>query len=213
VALSITLALLGLSGGVDLWHASVEIDEALAVLNLLAGANAAALFTHAQALANRLAMAEIVLLVATTAAALNWVRIAYKNLRRLRVSGLSEPSALGWAGWFLPPGVFYVPPSRIQEIWRASDPAALPDPEAWKSSQGPWLIWLWWAFFLLRHIRINLNFAPLPVNDPAALKILLAAAWISAAACFLGVAAAALFSVIVVQIERRQWRRFDRLQD
>jgi hypothetical protein len=113
----------------------------------------------------------------------------------------------------MPPGLLFLPPRGLQEIWRASDPHMPVKSGAWKSAPGSRLIWLWWTLFLLRHVRISINIVPFPVNDPALLKVLLVASWITAAACFCGVAAAFLFCVIALRLEQRQLRRFDRVQN
>jgi uncharacterized protein DUF4328 len=208
VAHTITIALVGLSAGVDMLYAGVEAQKLKAVL-----ARDGQLYAEAQRLTNILALIEMLLLVGTAAATMRWVYVAYRNLRRLRAADVSELPAASFVYWFFPPGLFYVAPRRLQEIWRASDPTVPMDSDAWKSSPGNWLVWLWWGLFIARNIRINISINPFPANDPTMLNILLASAWITIGSCLAGLAAAFVFIVLLLQIERRQWRRYDHLQD
>lgn len=211
-ALSVTIALIGLSAGIDLWHASVEIDKCSALLDMLDGHNVVAQYQRAQTVTTALTLVELVLLIASTIAAWTWVQFSYANLDLLRVRDVAIPPAWGIYRWLVPPGLLFVPPRMLQELWRVSDPKSGVKTGDWKTGPGTWLIWFWWAFFLLRHIRININMVPFPLNEPTQLKILLAASCITAAACFCGVIAAALFIVLALRLERRQWRRFARLR-
>jgi hypothetical protein len=212
VVLSVTIALVGLSAGIDTWHASLEIDKGRALLDMLDGRNALDRYQQAQQLANYLAIVELILLVATTSAAFSWLYLSYANLHMLRIAGPENTPTWSLWRWLVPPGAFVLTPRGLQELWRASNLKTPIDSDAWKKAPGYWLIWLWWAFFLLRHVRVNINIVPFPVNDPTLLKLLLGAAWITTAACFCSVAAAALFCVIALRLEHRQWRRFERVQ-
>src|SRR5262245_3311387 len=148
VMLSITIALVGLSAGIDGLHAAAAIEQIRALGDMPGGAAAIARFQRALTLANVWTFVELLLLIATTIAAYAWIRIAYGNWRVLRVTGLQHPPPWGFVRWILPLGFVFMPPKVLQEIWRASDPAAPLDSDAWKTSPGTWLIWLWWPLFL-----------------------------------------------------------------
>jgi len=87
---------------------------------------------------------------------LKWVYRAYKNIQGFGAEGLRFSP--GWAvGYYFIPILSLIRPVQVMsEIWRVSQ-----DPRNWLRSRGSWLIWTWWALFLLYSIvtQVSLELA------------------------------------------------------
>ena len=68
------------------------------------------------------------------------------------------------------------------------------------------------ATSLLIHTGYFKEMSRIALSLVAAMTVMTVAAWTSAAACCLGVPAAVLFGIVMMRMQRRQWLRFDRLQ-
>jgi len=209
--LSVAAALLALSAGVEVLQMSAEIEKASAIGNILRGAQHN--LESAKQLANFFGYCGLVLFIAAGAITYFWTSAVYRNFNLLRVQGVTRSPDAAVAACQAPWRLFWIPYRLIQEYWMASDPAAPADSLAWKDGRPSWLIRAWWTLFLVRHLRIVINVEPFPFHDEGSLIVMY---WFSvsiALSCLAGAAAAILFCVIMLQVERRQWRRFDRLQD
>jgi hypothetical protein len=200
-----------LSVGADLMQMFAELDKARAVAAIRAGGAGVERFMQAHRLSTLLAFILIVLFFPSTAIALRWMYITYRNLFGLQVEGLTYTPVDAIKKCFIPTSWLYLPYRILQEIWLASNPALPSGSSEWKTQSGSWLIRLWWLTFLGRFLRISISITPFP-NDPTLLKVMEVAAWCTVASAALGAVAGVLLIVIVLRIERRQWQRYDRLQ-
>ena len=79
-----------------------------------------------------------------------WTHRAYKNITAL---GAQRPRfGAGWAigGWFVPILGLWRPKQVVDDIWRASDPAApaAVRPDQWRNQRTPFLLAAWWALYI-----------------------------------------------------------------
>lgn len=210
--LSAAAALLALSAGVEILQMAVEVERASMIRDILER-GVLHNVESAQRLSNFLGFCSLILFIITGAVTCGWINAVFRNFNLLRVQGVTRSPAEAAREFKAPWLVFSIPYQLIQEYWMASDPKTPPDSLAWKDARPSWLIRVWWPLFLLRHVRIVINIEPFPFQDATFLTVLFWAAVMSAFACLAGAAAAILFCVIMLQVERRQWQRFDRLQD
>jgi hypothetical protein len=142
--------------------------------------------------------------LATAIAVCLWIYRAYDNLASLRAAG--RRYSPGWAvgSFFIPVLNLFRPCQVVQEIWRASDPAApAEDRYAWQGRPGSVLVGLWWAFWLVSDIlggilfRMGLSPNPAPDED----KVV---ALLSALDDGFAVPAALLLALVIYRIRVRQ---------
>jgi len=79
---------------------------------------------------------------------LNWLFQAARNLRILKVGGLSYSPGHAALSFFIPFANLYQPYAAMQEIWRASDPNSTNDPRTWQKGPSSSLVRIWWMLFL-----------------------------------------------------------------
>jgi len=200
-----------LSVGVDLMQMFAELDKARALADILQGRPGIDRYLQAQQLTTIFSVILLVLFFTSTALAMRWIYISYRNLFGLRVEGLTYTPIDAIKSCFLPTSWLTLPYRIIQEIWLASDPALPSGSSAWRMQAGSWLIRVWWVLFLARFLRISISINPFPADNRALLTVLQVAAWCTVASAAMGAIAGTLFIVILIGIERRQWQRYDRL--
>lgn len=205
---SFACAFLALSGFVDLAQMFAELEKAAALehVEFVPGR-----FLQAQHVANLLGFAAIALFFVTVSLVFAWYGAAHRNLRTLEVTGMDYPPSVLAGGIVRPWSLVLLPYRAVQELWLASNPVLKRDPIAWKARAGSWLVRVWWLVFLGRHVRISISVQPFPPGR-IVLELMQWSAWVSAGACFLGFVAAMLFIGIILQVEHRQNRRFQRLE-
>lgn len=201
-----------LSAGADVMQMFAELEKARAVASIRAGGAGVEAYLRAHHLSTLLSIILLVLFFPSIAISLRWLYITYRNLFGLQVAGLTYTPTDAIRSCFLPKSWLYLPYRIIQEIWLASDPALPSGSDAWRTLPASWLIRLWWWLFLGRLVRVCISIQPFPDHDSPLLTVLEAAAWCTALSAGMGAVAGTLWIVIVVGIERRQWRRYDRLQ-
>jgi hypothetical protein len=188
-----------------------ELDKAWALADIQAGGAGVERYLQAHHLSTLLSVILIVLFFASVAIAMRWLYITYRNLFGLQVQGLTYTPIDAIKSCFLPTNWLFVPYRIVQEIWRASNPALPSGVGEWKAQPGSWLIRVWWLLFLGRFLRISISIHPIPADSPALLTVLQAAAWCTVMSAAMGAFAGALFVIILLRVERRQWRRYERL--
>jgi hypothetical protein len=136
-----------------------------------------------------------------------WFYRAYRNLEVLGCIGRSMTP--GWAVgyFFIPIANLFRPYQAAQEIWKGSDPACLDDYE-WTHQPGSALILFWWLVriggFVVDRIGASMLQSTQLEGLIAGLKVLMAA-------YALGAVVDVLLIAMVLRINRRQDRKYDRL--
>lgn len=155
-----------------------------------------------------LGIANLILTIVGRILFVVWVYRAHLNLAFLDVRGLRFTS--GWAvGWFFVPFANLIMPCLVlQEIWRASDPAAPPGrPSWWKKAPGSLLVGFFWLALVIAFLFDRVAFAAnnsIKVWDANQLSFAGIVTLVAAAA---GIAADGLNLAVVLAIRRRQVRK------
>ena len=114
-------------------------------------------------------------------------------------------------GWFLPPLVLYIVPFLVlRELWKASEPTGVDEPDGWKRTPDNPVLWVWFVVFglvpaVLFAVQIG-SFADggLPTNDIQSVADSLdefgALGWMTAA---LSLAAAVVWVMFVRSLTQR----------
>ena len=134
------------------------------------------------------------------------------NLRTLMARGLSHTPATAFFQFFVPMMNLYRPYMIVQEIWRASHPAAVDTPLAWLDTpRSRWIGW-WWFFWLAASFFtvVAVLTKPGQFNDQSAAGVGGRAAMLADLCMMI---AGVLLIVIIRQIGRRQQARYARLYD
>lgn len=76
-----------------------------------------------------------------------WMRRTFRNLRAFKVEGLQCKEWYSVWGFFIPVASLYIPMALVNEIWKASNPAAL-DGTSWKQSKDSRLVVAWWIAWI-----------------------------------------------------------------
>ncbi len=156
-------------------------------------------------------IAQLLMVLLTGIPFLVWFRRAYRNLAPL--GAVSLRFMPGWAtgAWFVPILGIIRPKQILDDIWRASDPAAQPSlNKSWAGQPVPVLIHLWWVAWVgtgaLGFIRSRIEGGG-PSLDGAEFSA------ITAVAAGLSAIVAALLAILVVtDITNRQHERADRIR-
>lgn len=149
-------------------------------------------------------------------AALTFI-LMFKMARNLRDLDRSTTWGPPWAiaGWFLPPGVFYVIPwLMFRELWKASEPGLTADSD-WRTSGDPvpFSFTLWWVFFGLVPIPlavvlgVSVVNAGLMATDTRALATILAEQYWVTLASSVATAIAAVAYVLLIRALVARHRR------
>ncbi|HZT80485.1 MAG TPA: DUF4328 domain-containing protein [Gemmataceae bacterium] len=139
-------------------NAAADVGATILDAAMMASPAAAAAFTpgRGQAVAgadeplNPMNCVQFIIYVPTGILFLIWMHRSYKNLTLFGVRGLEYSP--GWAvgAFFVPILNLFRPCQIAQEMWRASDPDAPPDPpDAWQQSSNSGVIGVWWGFWLV----------------------------------------------------------------
>lgn len=143
------------------------------------------------------------LYIATVVFFLIWEYRAFKNLSALKAQNLefSPGWAVGW--WFIPIANLFKPFQVMREIWNESDPEYDADLGFLStSSTAPTIMGLWWAFFLIFNILSNIT-SRLEDMDTFAVMLTISSLF--------GIVAGGLLIRIILDINKRQKLRFERL--
>lgn len=149
------------------------------------------------------ALLHIPVYVGTIVFFLIWEHRAFNNLSALRANYLefSPGWAVGW--WFIPFANLVKPFQAMRELWVESDPESDPDLAFLTSKAGaPTIMGFWWAAWLLTNITSNIS-NKMDGSEFFATSLIIAS--------ILEIVAAALLISIMLDINRRQEMRFDRL--
>lgn len=141
-----------------------------------------------------------------------WLHHAYRNLRPLGAHTLRYATHTAVWSWFVPILNLWKPKQVINDVWRASDPAAPRDQnlEDWSDKDPPLLYGFWWLFFVVLNFVYN---AALRLDVRAEeLDELQLASLVTIVADALSVAGALLALAVVRQTTRRQESRAERLR-
>lgn len=143
-------------------------------------------------------MVQLVLLIAAGAAFLVWQYRANANARAMGADDMRVTP--GWsAGWyFVPLANIVMPFIALSELWKAST-----NPRDWQGLSGPFVIGLWWAFWLGDTISGNLAWVLTRQEEAGASQ---AADMIGAFSAACSVVAATLLAGLVRDIQARQTR-------
>lgn len=146
------------------------------------------------------------LMLLTMLAVCLWLYRVRSNVAELRVSGLQYTP--GWliGSFFIPIAQLIIPCLAVQEIWKASDPAApLQDRASWRRRPLSALVILWWLCWLL---FLGLSLAP-PVlefrpssDDNFALVVIHRIA---------GIITALLLILLIGRLRQRQADKYNRI--
>jgi Domain of unknown function (DUF4328) len=145
-----------------------------------------------------LAVAELIIYVATVVVFLMWLYRVSANLRAFNPPRRLEHSP-GWAvgSFFIPIANLFLPYRAVREIWQKSEPAdelsiSEPGPPAWFP--------VWWTFWLLSSFAGNISMR-VSFNENVSLKT---ATMISMVASALSIIAAVFAYVVVDLIDQKQ---------
>ena len=100
-----------------------------------------------------IAIAQLVIFIVTIIVFVVWFRRMYRNLPALGARGLRFTP--GWAvgGWFVPFLNWVRPVQIMNDIWKASDPDSVEQPDTtWPSRPVTPLIGFWWASWILANL-------------------------------------------------------------
>lgn len=162
--------------------------------------------------ANKISSAvHVFVLLPTVIVFLIWFCQASRNLWTLQARGLSHSPASAVFLWFVPIMNLFRPYVIVQEIWRASHPAAVDTPLSWLDTPRSRLIQWWWCCLLCAIILPTLSIFDHGVNhdrpdDVFRLRALMAA---NVGLMFAG----ALLIVVIRKTSKRQQERYARLYD
>lgn len=141
--------------GVGLLLDAVAVWSDLRELSLLQRIVAGVAVSEAEGLANdtrqrSIALLQMALLFITAPFFIAWFRRAYLNLARL---GSDLHFGPGWAigGWFVPLLNLIRPKQIADEIWRGSDPDAMPSLDAAKPRVAA-IVHIWWALWIINNV-------------------------------------------------------------
>jgi hypothetical protein len=150
--------------------------------------------------------------LATVIAFCRWIYVARKNLDLLNVEGLRYSAAWAVGSFFVPVLNLFQPYQIVQEIWKGSSPEGkLRERSAWLNVNDSPLIICWWA------VGLTTVIAPLLFRGFTyfgGIYVSPSVFYVVDALRILGVMVAGICALaIIVQIQQRQRRRYQRLLD
>jgi hypothetical protein len=141
-----------------------------------------------------------------------WISQAHGNLPGLRASGLSYSRRWAVTCWFVPIANCFAPFAVLQEIWRASHPNAIDDPLAWRNTPYAKCTRWWWFLVMAAAYFAVMTWFFGPAIDPLLDHMEARAyAWIACDICV--IAAGVIIIYVIYQTMRRQFSRFENLQE
>lgn len=145
---------------------------------------------------------ELLYVLGMLATAIPWLIWEFRAQSNLKAFGLDPRWAPGWAvgWWFIPVANLAMPLVVMAELWRGSDPAAVPG--GWRRRPVGALLVLWWVAWLARLFSFaaaSTGIANVPTFGQA-----VSHARLFAVANAFNAVAAVLAILVVREIERRQ---------
>ena len=153
-----------------------------------------------------LAMAFVMMLIATAVCFLMWFHRVYRNLPALGAAGLQYTPAWAAGYWFIPILNLGRPCQVACEIWRASDPQ-IEEPwgTGWRQASLTPLIGIWWASWLISNLAENLT-SRLPTDS---IDQLMSTSWCMIAVTIPRLLSASLAIALITAIDRRQEVKYE----
>jgi hypothetical protein len=149
--------------------------------------------------------------IATAIVFIRWLHAAYKNIVTLGAGELRFTPGWTIGAWFVPFLNLWRPKQIVDDIWRASDPAAPPRQGIdWRGRRTSALLTAWWVFWILTSTIGNASARILFAADT--LDDFRHSAQVDAANSVLDMVAAILAILVVRRVTARQHEREERLR-
>lgn len=154
-----------------------------------------------------LALLKLPLYIATIVFFLCWLYRAHYNLQFLKpgVLNFSSGWAVGW--WFIPIANLFMPFKAVREVWSESDPDVSDEPEIFSATfqSAPTYMAFWWGTWIISNVLENISGR---LYDPDTLDNLSSFGTLSIFSGILGIVAASLAIMLVMDITNRQEKRY-----